>query len=50
MQIVAHDNSEENKYIQSIKLNGKLLDKHYISYDEIMKGGVLEYQMCNKPL
>lgn len=50
IKIIAHNNSEENKYIQSIKLNGKLLDKTYINYSEIMKGGILEYQMCNKPM
>ena len=47
--IVATDNSKENIYVQSAKLNGKRYTKSYILYDDIRKGGVLELQMGNKP-
>lgn len=47
--ITALDNSKANKYIQSIKLNGKEYKKSYIMYQDIMKGGTLEYTMGNKP-
>ena len=47
--IVATDNSKENIYVQSAKLNGKRYTKSYILYDDIRKGGVLELQMGNQP-
>jgi predicted alpha-1,2-mannosidase len=40
--IVTHNNSPENVYIQSIKLNGKRHDKFHIDYQDIMKGGTME--------
>ncbi len=48
-KIIAHNNTAENKYIRSIKLNGKEYNEFYITYREIMKGGTLEYQMANTP-
>ncbi len=48
--IIADNNSDENIYIQSIKLNGKKLDRYWISHEEIVAGGVLELQMGNTPL
>ena len=44
-RIVAHDNSDANRYIRGIKLNGADYDLPYISYEDIMAGGVLEFQM-----
>ncbi|MCD8313402.1 MAG: GH92 family glycosyl hydrolase, partial [Bacteroidales bacterium] len=44
-RIVAKDNSDENIYVQSARLNGKPLDRSHISYAEIMAGGTLELQM-----
>jgi predicted alpha-1,2-mannosidase len=46
--VVAKDNSPENIYIKSATLNGKLLDRTSITYDEIKAGGVLEFQMASK--
>lgn len=43
------NNSKENIYVQSAKLNGKPYTKSYIMYDDIMRGGTLELQMGNKP-
>ena len=37
--------SNENKYIQEIKLNGVELTRSYITHEEIMNGGVLEFSM-----
>lgn len=39
------DNSDENRYIKSVTLNGKPYDKSYITHDDIMKGGELVFQM-----
>lgn len=43
--IVAKNNSPENKYIRKVRLNGKDYDKPYITYEDIMKGGKLEFEM-----
>jgi putative alpha-1,2-mannosidase len=47
--IKAINNSLENKYIQSVKWNGKAYPLTYITYSEIRKGGILEVQMGAKP-
>lgn len=43
--IIAHNNSKENSYIKSIKLNGKKLNRYWITHNEIVNGGVLELEM-----
>lgn len=48
-KIVARNHSPENIYIQSVSLNGKKLDRLWISHDEITQGGVLEFEMGNAP-
>ena len=47
--ITAKDNSAENKYIQSVTLNGKPYNKGYIAYKDIIGGGKLEFQMGPEP-
>lgn len=47
--IQAKNLSEANKYVQSISLNGKLYDKPYITYADIMNGGKLIFIMTDKP-
>ncbi len=47
--VIAKNNSPENVYIQSIKLNGKPLDRLWITHDEITRGGVLEFVMGKEP-
>ena len=41
--------SPENKYIQRVKLNGTILERSYITHDEIIKGGMLEFTMGSSP-
>ena len=41
--IIAHNASGDNKYIQSAKLNGQTLDRTWITHEEIIYGGVLEF-------
>ena len=43
--IIAEGLSEENKYVDSITLNGKPYTKNTISHDDILKGGTLVYKM-----
>lgn len=41
--------SKDNKYIQSVRLNGEPYPKSYITYEDVMKGGTLTFEMGNKP-
>jgi predicted alpha-1,2-mannosidase len=47
-KIVAQNCSQQNKYIQSAKLNGKIWNKPWFSHDDIKDGGVLELIMGDK--
>ncbi|MDG5798893.1 GH92 family glycosyl hydrolase [Marinilabiliaceae bacterium ANBcel2] len=47
--ITAHNNSDANKYIQRVKLNGKEYSKSYIMHSDIEAGGHLEFYMGNTP-
>ncbi len=49
----AKNNSIENKYVQSVKLNGTELTKPFFTHEDIINGGVLEFEMgvtANKSL
>ena len=48
-EIEAINCSEENKYIQSAKLNGKNWNKAWFQHDEIKNGGKLTLVMGDKP-
>lgn len=41
--------SKDNKYIQEVKLNGQVLERSYITHQEIMDGGTLEITMGAEP-
>ena len=41
--------SNENQYIQEVKLNGEPLNRSYITHQEIMDGGTLEFTMGSEP-
>ena len=47
--VIANNNSETNRYIQSAKLNGKEYNNSYILHDEIINGGLLEFYMGDQP-
>lgn len=48
-RIVAHDNSDENRYILRAALDGEPLTRSYLTYEEIVRGGVLELWMGAEP-
>lgn len=48
-RIIAHNNSSKNIYIHSVKLNGKEYNNAWITHRDIIKGGVLEFTMSDKP-
>jgi len=47
--VKSHNLSDDNFYIQSVKLNGEVYTKTYITYDDIKGGGVLELTMGSEP-
>ena len=47
--IIADDNKYNNHYIKSVKLNGIEYNKTWIDYNDIQKGGSLNFKMSNKP-
>jgi predicted alpha-1,2-mannosidase len=48
-KITAINNSADNKYIQSVNLNGEPYDEYYIDFKDIANGGTLEFVMSNQP-
>lgn len=47
--ITARNNSEQNRYIQSVRLNGKPYRQPWINHADITAGGTLELTMGAKP-
>lgn len=47
-KVIANNISDENRYIECVKLNGKPLNRSYLYYDELAKGGKLVFEMTNK--
>lgn len=47
--IIANNVSKDNMYIQRIVLNGEELDRTYITDKEIQEGGVIVFEMSDKP-
>ncbi|MBR5493281.1 MAG: GH92 family glycosyl hydrolase [Alistipes sp.] len=49
MEIKADGVSDTNRYVKSVLLNGKPYTKTYITHDDLMAGGTLEFVMSSKP-
>ena len=47
-EAVAKNLSEQNCYVKSVKLNGKPLERSYITFEEVYNGGTLEFTMTNE--
>jgi putative alpha-1,2-mannosidase len=47
--IETKNNSNENYYVQSVVLNGKLINNCWLYRDELMQGGKLVFTMGEKP-
>jgi putative alpha-1,2-mannosidase len=41
--------SDSNKYIQSLTLNGKTIDRPWITHEELTAGGELHFMMGPEP-
>lgn len=49
LRIKADNTSDRNKYIQSVKINGKEWTKTWFSHNDIADGGVMEFVMGDTP-
>lgn len=47
--IEAKNNTRKNVYIKSALLNGKTFSRNYIRHSEITDGGILSFEMSDKP-
>ena len=47
--VESKDNSRVNVYVEKVKLFGKVMEKNYITHEEIMKGGQLLFKMGSDP-
>ena len=46
---VTADDPAHNPYIQSVELNGKTIDKAYVTYAELLQGGELHFTLGKQP-
>ena len=47
--IDSNNNSLENRYVQSMKVNGKAYSRNYLTHDQLLKGIRIHYQMSPTP-
>ena len=47
--ITAPENSDENRYVQSVELNGKPYSKNWISHSALMNGATIHFEMADEP-
>ncbi len=47
--IKAPENSDANRYVKSLQINGKNYSKNWLSHSELQKGAVLNFNMTNQP-
>jgi predicted alpha-1,2-mannosidase len=47
--VLAHNLTPENIYVKSVKLNGKPLESLFLKHADIVRGGMLEFEMTGTP-
>lgn len=48
IQIICHDQSEENVYVKKVLWNGEIVNLNELKYSELVQGGKLEFYMSKK--
>lgn len=46
---ITANNPDKNIYIEKVELNGKSIDSNYITYQQLMEGGVLNFTLSATP-
>lgn len=49
LKICAEGVSDKKRYVKSVRLNGENYTKTYITHEDLMRGGELEFVMSDKP-
>ncbi len=49
LEIEALNQSEKNVFVSKVELNGRALDRRYLTYDDINAGGKIVFTMSDKP-
>ncbi len=49
VEVSAPQNSDLNRYVQELRLNGKLHDANFINHADLLQGMTLDYVMGSKP-
>ena len=49
VKIVAKNQSPKNIYVKSVSVDGKKLDRNYLTHDEVTKSKEIVFEMSNKP-
>ena len=47
--VLAPNVSSKNRYVRSVKLNGRRLSRRYLTREDIVDGGTLEFEMTSNP-
>lgn len=47
--IDASENTKENIYVQSVKIDGKLYKKNWFAHNDLLKGGKISFEMSSTP-
>jgi putative alpha-1,2-mannosidase len=50
LQIICKRQSGKSIYIQDVKWNGKIYDKNFIRYADIMNGGLIQINLSDAPV
>lgn len=49
LEIEAPGVGDQNRYVQQVSLNGKIVERLYPTHDELMQGGVLRFEIGATP-
>ena len=49
LEIKAPNVSDKNCYVRSLRINGQVVNRLYVTHQEVLNGGLWEYEMSDKP-
>ena len=47
--ITAPDNSDTNRYVDEMRVNGTVYTKNYLKHNELLQGGTIDFKMTDRP-
>lgn len=49
MLTILANNPQKNRYIDAVTLNGKVIETNFVTYEQLMEGGELNFTLTSKP-